>query len=119
MVYMERHNSDASIVFREVWSGAQQGLEIISGKKVVLNQLAKIPWEFPIQPDTRSDYNRPDIILIDYTQKTALTIDVTLPRDENVKEEEQVLPAMHRARKTLGSDDEGDPCSHRSAGRRD
>ena len=52
-------------------------------KKVVRNNHAKILWDFPIQTDKHLLHNQPDIVLINYKEKTGLIIDIAAPRDEN------------------------------------
>jgi hypothetical protein len=90
--YMERHNNVASIVYRAVCSAYDvetprdwQALP----EKVVQNNRAKVLWDFHIQTDIMVQHNQPDIVLVDKNKKTALIIDIAVPRDENIKEKEQ------------------------------
>ena len=57
-------------------------------EKVVRNDHAKILSNFPIQIDKHLLHNRPDIVLINYKEKTGLISDITVPRDENIQNKE-------------------------------
>ena len=90
--YTYRHNEVAVTVYKAICSKYQLELPKdwrVTPDKVVQNNRAKVLWDFPIQTDIRLQHNRPDIILIDYEEKTGLIIDIAVPRDENIKEKEQ------------------------------
>ena len=55
---------------------------------VIENKGYKILWDFTIQCDTKIEARRPDIVLIDKTMKEVKIVNVTIPRDERVKERE-------------------------------
>ena len=90
--YTERHNHVASTVYRAICS--EYDLEHPNNwwelpEKVVENPHAKILWDFYIQTDKMVQHNKPDTVIIDKVKKTAIIIDVAVPRDENIKDKEQ------------------------------
>ena len=89
--YTERHNQVASIVYRAVcveYNLPHNKDWWVEPEKVVQNDRAKILWDFSIQTDIRMPHNRPDIVLIDYTEKAGFIIDIAVPRDENIRDKE-------------------------------
>ena len=57
----------------------------IEPEGIVRTDHAKILWDFPIQTDRHLLHNRPDIVLINYKERTGLIIDFAVPRDENIQ----------------------------------
>ena len=49
--------------------------------QVAENNATKILWNFPIQTDHEVINNKPDIIVVDKINKTAILIEVAVPND--------------------------------------
>jgi len=48
------------------------------------NEVVKILWNFPVQTDRRTRFNKPDILVIDKTTRRITIIDVAIPVDTNI-----------------------------------
>ena len=89
--YTQRHNHVASVVHRAIC--AEYDLQHnkdwwVTPDSIVKNDRAKLLWDFPIQTDRHMPHNRPDIVLIDYQQQSGFIIDISVPRDENIRDKE-------------------------------
>ena len=51
---------------------------------VIENENYKLIWDFPIQTDKELKHNKPEIIIIDKSNKTVQIIDISIPSDYNV-----------------------------------
>ena len=49
---------------------------------------AKILWDFHIQTDKMVVVSRPDIVVVDKSEKTAVVLDVAIPSDNNIRKKE-------------------------------
>ena len=57
-------------------------------ERVMESEICKILWDFPIQTDKKLEHNRPDIVVIDKTERTCLIIDPSCPFDLRVAKKE-------------------------------
>ena len=49
----------------------------------------KLLWDFKIQTDNKVEHNKPDIVVLDKTERKCMIIDVTCPFDIRVKDKEK------------------------------
>ena len=49
----------------------------------------KLLWDFKIQTDNKVENNKPDIVVLDKTERKCMIIDVTCPFDIRVKDKEK------------------------------
>ena len=63
---------------------------------IIENENYKLLWDFPIQPDKELIHNKPDIIIIDKSNKTVQIIDIAIPSDYNVvaKRNEKIIKCI-------------------------
>ena len=85
--YLIRHNKVAQYIHWRVChhfgiNAAQQWYQH-EIPPVMENNKAKILWDFSIQTDKTIRANRPDLVIIDKTNKTCILIDVSIPSDRN------------------------------------
>ena len=52
--------------------------------RVLENEKIKLLWDFPIQTEVKIDHNRPDIILLEKSEKKCFFIDVVCPFDTRI-----------------------------------
>ena len=91
--YIRRHNEVAKILHH----GISQHHNIPTTDRTWLHQPeavtetdeVKILWDFEIRTDRIITARRPDIVVIDKTDKTATIIDVAVPNDHNIRVKEQ------------------------------
>lgn len=81
----------AGIVYRNI--RAEDRLEVPRSKwsfprGLFESDQGKIPWDFQIQTDTLVTANQGDILVENKQQRTAVVIDVAIPRDRNIEKEE-------------------------------
>ena len=56
--------------------------------RVLENERIKILWDFPIQTEAKIDHNRPDIVLVEKSEKKCFLIDVACPFDTRIGKKE-------------------------------
>ena len=88
--YIKRHNN----VAKEVYIKIAEKLTLLKKYEnqwykfeppsVIENENYKLLWDFPIQTDKELKHNKPDIIIIDKSNKTVQIIDIAIPSDYNV-----------------------------------
>ena len=86
--YFERHNQGTGTVYRNI--GDEYCLEVPGSKwatlpNVIENDQAKSLWDFQIQTDNMMMANQPDILVVDKRDKKAGVVDVTIPRDSDIR----------------------------------
>uniref|UniRef100_H2ZSY5 Reverse transcriptase zinc-binding domain-containing protein n=1 Tax=Latimeria chalumnae TaxID=7897 RepID=H2ZSY5_LATCH len=90
--YKERHNITRSIhwalckkvsveVTNQWWKHQPKAVEETTGVKII--------WDFGIRTEKEIQVHRPDIALVDKTNRKAKIIDITCPIDYNIGEKEQ------------------------------
>ena len=78
-----------------------QGQDGRHSPKVIENEQVMILWDFKIQIDKLVLANQPDIVVVD--QRTAVVIDVAIPRDGNIrKKEHEKLKKYQGLKEELG-----------------
>ncbi|KAF4528234.1 hypothetical protein B566_EDAN016009 [Ephemera danica] len=87
--YLERHNAVAKVVHQAL--AKQHGLVETETpyykckpEQVMQNHDVKILWDSMIVTDRAVEANRPDLVLIDKKEKTAIIIDIAVPLDNHV-----------------------------------
>ena len=88
--YKARHDNVAKILHLELirkyrFETEMQPYYAYQPPKVLENDLARIYWDRGIITDKSIDHNRPDITVIDKTEKCAYLIDVTIPSTPNLE----------------------------------
>lgn len=53
-------------------------------QQVIENDQTKILWDFPIQTDHQLQHNKPDILILNKTQRKATILDIAVPNDSNI-----------------------------------
>ena len=87
-MYLKRHNNVAKYVYNKICE--ENGLPSINQwydvepQPVVENSEIKVLWDFTIQTDKEITAIRPDIVFMNKKDKTALLIDIAVPRDDNI-----------------------------------
>ena len=81
----QKHNNVTLIVYRAICAENSKNWWV-EPEKVVRNDHAKIIWNFPIQTDKHLLHNQPNIVLINYKEQTGLIIDISVPKDENIRD---------------------------------
>ena len=60
-----------------------------SPEGVIENDTVKILWDINIQRDNIIEARRPDIVVIDKSEKTCIIIDIAVPGDKRIEEKER------------------------------
>jgi len=60
----------------------QKELQVLENKRI------KLLWDFPIQTEAKIDHNRPDIVLVENSEKKCLLIDNVCPFDTKIGKKE-------------------------------
>ncbi|XP_044749726.1 uncharacterized protein LOC123310327 [Coccinella septempunctata] len=88
--YTDRHNAMAKVYHQAL--AIKHGL-LKQHKKVyeyspqtlLENANLKLYWDHPLITDRPISHNRPDIVIFDKKEKTAIIIDITVPADDNAE----------------------------------
>jgi hypothetical protein len=91
--YVKRHDRVGSIIH---WALCRRFGITVSNQpsqhipeKVVENGKMKLLWNFTIKTLTSIEANRPDLVLVDKSDDTALLVDFSIPHDSNIKTKSQ------------------------------
>lgn len=87
--YLERHNNMGKVVHQLVC--LNKGLldtftphHMYVPKAVLENNTTKIYWDFTVETDIGVEHNKPDMVIWNKPEKTAIIIDFSVPQDYNV-----------------------------------
>lgn len=93
--YLHRHNLTANIIHQELalLYGLIHPDEVVpyyeyKPRPVAENQTCRLYYDVPIHTDKTITANRPDIVVHNLKEKTALFIDITHPSDHNIDKAE-------------------------------
>lgn len=95
--YLERHNSVAALVHKQICMAygitTSERQWLYRPQPVVTSGNVKILWDVDIRTDRVISAHRPDIVIHDSGERSALVIDVAIPADVNIvdKEREKIL----------------------------
>jgi hypothetical protein len=87
--YTERHNSIAKIIHQEIAIKLELIKEKVphynyNPKPVLESQKFTLYWDRPLITDRTIKNNKPDIVIIDKSMKTATLVDIACPLDHNI-----------------------------------
>lgn len=92
--YTERHDTAAKILHQQIalkykLSESETPYYTYKPQNVMENEHFKLYWDRTILTDRTIQHNRPDITLIDKTNKNTFLIDLAIPNDTNTYTKEQ------------------------------
>ena len=91
--YLKRHNSVASLIHKHICES--YGIPtcdkpwLYNPQSIVQTNCVKILWDLDIRTDHVISAHRPDIVVHDFVEHSAMLLDVSIPADFNIVEKER------------------------------